>query len=316
MTRAKKELYFTSARDYGGKRARKLSQFVVEALGLAKEEPEVKKSSALEMIERNAPKPAVKPSARRKIEKEAVLNLSYYQIDDYRTCPLKYKYVHILRVPIMQHHTVAYGKAVHDAVQQYHLHKIKGIAFSEKQLLDSFADAWINEGFLSKEHEEERFNNGKKALARFYREQEKSGRTPAMVEKDFTFTLENDCIRGRWDRIDQDGEEAIIVDFKTSEVSKQKDADKRAKESIQLDIYSLAYKEVFGKLPKRAELHFLESGLVGVAQKSEKDLAEIQEVIKDVSEGIRQQDFKARPTYLACRFCAYQLICPYPEKLL
>ena len=33
MTRAKEELYLTSAEDYGGKRLRKVSQFVLEALG-------------------------------------------------------------------------------------------------------------------------------------------------------------------------------------------------------------------------------------------------------------------------------------------
>src|ERR1035437_4887167 len=37
------------------------------------------------------------------------LSLSFYQVDDYLTCPLKYKYVHVLRVPIATHHAIVYG---------------------------------------------------------------------------------------------------------------------------------------------------------------------------------------------------------------
>src|SRR6202008_730322 len=37
MTRARRELFFTSARDYGGARQRKVSQFVLEALDLPKD---------------------------------------------------------------------------------------------------------------------------------------------------------------------------------------------------------------------------------------------------------------------------------------
>ena len=37
------------------------------------------------------------------------LSLSFYQIDDYLTCPLKYKYAHVLRVPLAPHHAIIYG---------------------------------------------------------------------------------------------------------------------------------------------------------------------------------------------------------------
>ncbi|MGE5197443.1 MAG: ATP-dependent helicase, partial [Deltaproteobacteria bacterium] len=58
MTRAKEELYLTSAADYGGNRMRRVSQFVTEALGRDVKDSEKKKSSALEAIGRFAPKKA------------------------------------------------------------------------------------------------------------------------------------------------------------------------------------------------------------------------------------------------------------------
>ena len=69
-------------------------------------------------------------------------------------------------------------------------------------------------------------------------------------------------MQGRYDLvIERDGEVAI-VDFKTGDVRDEKAAEKRASESLQLDIYALAHLETKGRLPDRVELRFLESGLV------------------------------------------------------
>ena len=55
MTRAKEELCFTSSRDYGGAKARKVSPFVVETLNLNENDLSLYKASALEEIRRFAP---------------------------------------------------------------------------------------------------------------------------------------------------------------------------------------------------------------------------------------------------------------------
>ncbi len=52
-----------------------------------------------------------------------MISVSPYQIDDYQTCPLKYKFIHVLRVPILQHHAVVYGAALHEAIRFYHQRK-------------------------------------------------------------------------------------------------------------------------------------------------------------------------------------------------
>jgi DNA helicase-2/ATP-dependent DNA helicase PcrA len=55
MTRARRELYLTSARDYGGARPRKVSQFVLEALDLPKDAARPFRVRAIEEIQRFAP---------------------------------------------------------------------------------------------------------------------------------------------------------------------------------------------------------------------------------------------------------------------
>ncbi|MFH1641020.1 MAG: UvrD-helicase domain-containing protein, partial [Candidatus Omnitrophota bacterium] len=232
MTRSKEELYLTSAVDYGGSRMRKISQFVIEALGEEIKEKETQKTSAIEALRSFESKEDSPRNPPQEISEGQILNLSFYQIDDYLTCPLKYKYVHILRVPIMEHHTVIYGRAMHDAVTKYFQSKMAGNKMELGDLLKAFRESFVPEGFLDAKHQEERFRLGQEALIRFFNEEEERDSKPKFIEKDFSFIFENNKIRGRFDRIDMEDAEAVIIDFKTSELGNQKDADKRARESL------------------------------------------------------------------------------------
>ena len=119
-------------------------------------------------------------------------------------------------------------------------------------------------------------------------------------------------MRGRFDRVDETPDGLVIVDYKSSDVTDQKKADQRAKESLQLEIYALAQHEMTGRLPAGVELHFLESGLVGrhTPTPTEPDLAKAREAIAASARGIRRRAFEATPEYQACRYCPYNQICP------
>jgi DNA helicase-2/ATP-dependent DNA helicase PcrA len=318
MTRAMKELYLTSARDYGTERERKVSRFVLEALNLSPKALQMAKASPLEAIERHAPMPAPNDYILPPVSPEETIPLSYYQIDDYLTCPLKYKYRHVFRIPIYQHHAVVYGAALHQAVAQYYRQRKTGHPMSLTGLIKVFESEWKSEGFLSREHEEQRLAAGRTTLTRFFEIEEKRKEVPTYIEKDFSFMLENNRVLGRWDRIDVASDFVKIVDYKSSEVRDQKEANKKTKESLQLAIYALAYQERFGRLPDVVELRFLESDIAGNAVLAEKDIAKTKEKILEAAEGIRNRDYTARPTYLACQYCAYREICPktaYGESL-
>src|SRR3989449_39682 len=311
MTRAKRELHLTSARDYGGTRARKVSQFVLEALDLPKDAARPFAAKAIEEIQRFAP-PAEAAEARlAPIPPEQELLVSHKQVDDYQTCPLKYRYVNVLRVPILRHHTVVYGATIHRVVEYYLLRRTAGNYTPLDDLLGVYDREWDNQGFLTWEHEEARQAAGRKALTRFWHEEEASGQKPTHVEKEFGFTLGPDRVRGRFDRVDEDLLGATIIDYKTGEVAKQKVADRRAAESLQLKLYALAWREMTGALPQRVELRFLESNLVGRHTPAEEDTEEAIAAVHAAAAGIRARAFEATPSYNACRHCAYNQICPY-----
>jgi DNA helicase-2/ATP-dependent DNA helicase PcrA len=210
----------------------------------------------------------------------------------------------------MRHHAVVYGSAIHQAVQEYLRRKAEDRKINLDELVSVFEATWVSEGFLTREHEEQRFEAGKTALKRFFEQEEASGSTPAYIEKEFCFFVDNNRIIGRWDRVDEGNGGTRIVDYKSSQVHTQQDADKRTKQSLQLHIYALAYQRTFGKTPDSVELHFLESGLVGRHEVTEGEMEDATERIKDSAEGIRARRFDAAPEYMSCQYCAYNSICP------
>jgi ATP-dependent DNA helicase UvrD/PcrA len=311
MTRARRELFLTSARDYGGTRERKVSQFVLEALDLPKDAARPFKGKPVEEIERFAPPGGQDTAAVPPMADAEELVLSHKQVDDYQTCPLKYRYVHQLRVPILRHHTVVYGSTIHAVVEFYLKRRVEGNYTSLEDLLAEYDRKWINQGFLTWEHQEARKAAGRDALTRFWHQEEGEGVKPTWVEKDFAFSIGNNRVRGRFDRVDEDLLGATIIDYKTSEVTRQPDADRRVANNLQLKMYALAWREMTGRLPQRVELRFIETNLAGRREPTDVDLEEARVAVAAAAAGIRARRFHATPSRQACRYCAYSQICPF-----
>ncbi len=318
MTRAKECLYLTSAKDYGGKRPRKPSQFVCEALDLASSDLEVVKDSPIASIARRGKQPVNKKSSDQSIlprQKGEMLVLSNRKIDDYLTCPMKYRYIHILKVPIRQHHSVIYGSAIHQAIKRYNMALQADEPITLDELKKAFRQAWQAEGFLTREHEELRYQEGMEALKEFYFHSQAEKSTPTYIEQHFSFVDGDVKIIGVFDRIDipdiTHPEDGLIIDYKTSQVKDQEEAAKKTKSSRQLAIYALAYRNLFKALPSALELRFLTPKLfIGEIAPTESALEKARQEIRQASEGIRAGQFSAQPSYFACDYCPYRTICP------
>lgn len=313
MTRAKQTLIFTSAKDYGGARTYKTSRFVLEALELPKPDTRTLTVSALESIRAHAPLPGMKPAESSAMDPEQPLNLSYYQIQDFLNCPLRYKYTHILQIPFLPHHSVLFGNALHAAVQAYYLRRLKqGTLMTEEEVIEVFKNAWINEGFISREHEEMRLEAGLKAIHNMLAKEILTPSNTINVEMAFSYTLGPNKINGRMDRVDRlsDGG-TVIIDFKSSEVYDQEEADKKAAESLQMKIYASAWQHLQGVPPSRLELHFLETGLVGRAVFDSAVIEKTDKQILEIAGEIRKQEFPPKPSSWTCGYCPYRSICPH-----
>jgi len=319
LTRAKEAIYLTSGQDYGGKRLRKPSLFVSETLGRDVSQLAPQPRSPLTAILRHARQSEAVESAESTDEPEQtlfpigdpILKLSHRQIDDYLTCPLKYRYIHLLKVPIRRHHAVIYGSAVHQAIRLFNLNRMAGEETPLEDLHEAFRSHWRAEGFLTRRHEELRLEEGLRALEAFRTYELAEARTPTHVERRFS-VLDGDVrLIGFFDRIDIEDGVGTIIDYKTSDVRTQEQADRRSKESGQLGLYALAYEHMFGTLPTSLELRFLSPDvLVGRSKPTPKRLERVRTDIERAATGIRAGRFPGDPAYRACRLCPYAGICP------
>jgi DNA helicase II / ATP-dependent DNA helicase PcrA len=344
MTRARDELILSHAAESAGGRARRISPFVVEALDLPAAAPTGAMASGGPLARIAAMEPAAERPEPERVPIEGPLLLSHTSIDDYLTCPLKYKYSQVLRVPTPPHHALIYGSALHKAVQEFHRAHAGGKVMSEAELFSVFEAAWSNEGFVSREHEAARLEAGRDALRRFRLAQLEPGAViAAWVEREFSFAMGGDRIRGRFDRVDivpdespadaeaaadlamavmaradvvepmldlLGRERATITDYKASDVRDPVKARQRARDSLQLQIYAMAYEAMTGRLPDAVQLHFLDSGLVGRAEVDPKRLDKAREKIAGAAAGIRARDYTPKPSALACSYCPFRDICP------
>ncbi|MBA3877598.1 MAG: hypothetical protein C0498_11835 [Anaerolinea sp.] len=354
MTRARDELILTHAADYGGARARRVSPFVLEALDLplSAGTPGAGGAGSAPLERLAAMSPVAAASlARESGPIEGPLLLSHSSIDAYLTCPKRYHYSHVLHVPTAPHHSFVYGSALHQAVQEFHRAEGRGRILSEAELFAVFEAAWTNEGFVSREHELARLEAGRAALRRFREERLlPDAVVPVWVEREFSFSLGGDRIRGRFDRVDivpahGDGpagevdvamalgeasraatggradvvepslgllgpEQVTITDYKSSDVRDPAKARQRARDSLQLHIYAIAYEAMTGRLPDAVQLYFLDSGLVGRAAMDAARLDKARERIGTAAAGIRARDYTPRPGAMACTYCPYREICP------
>jgi DNA helicase-2/ATP-dependent DNA helicase PcrA len=308
MTRSKKELYLMGARDFGGKRLRKVSRFMMEALDMPLKDfsaPLERPEDAISLFA-----PSSRPVRRQETASGRAPSLTYMHFDDYLTCPLKYKYVHVMRIPVLRHHLVVYGKAVRQAVLDFLRREAEGIPACREDLLTVFAGEWTKEGFLSQEHEKIRREEGEKALSAFYYNFHGKIRKDDRVDREYRFSLGEVVITGRWDMLRTEPDGTVIMDFRSSQVHDAQSADRKARESIKNQVALLSYQKMHGHPPLRLETHFLDSGIRGVVRPSPDRLEALEKTLNEAAAGIASGMHDPLPEYHKCSRCAYMAICP------
>lgn len=320
-TRAKNQLYYTWHKDALGKRLKKVSPFVLEALDRQVSLTLPIKKNALEKISQfNLSGQKAKKTVSRE---KKLIKLSQSSIDDYETCAYKYRYAHVLRLPILRHHAVVYGFALHAAVAEFWKLRLAKQKPTLEQCLKVLEKTWVNEGFLTAEHEERRFVQAKTVIKTFWEREKDSEKLPSFIEKEFRFNLKNDevqvLVSGRYDRLDAIGKNVRIIDYKSTENRTIEELEKNAKDSIQLKIYTLAYYKNYGVVPDFVGINDLETGLEAGYQPKLEDIKKTEltviEVAKNIQENLQNDSFPANPKYFgrtpACTYCAYNTICPF-----
>ncbi len=302
MTRAKRSLIMSFAPDHGGKRAKKLSPFVGEALGKVAAATAPAKPGSVQRLSQFAAAPLA-GLTRDKLERDGWLHLTPHQIDDYLTCPYNFRYRHILEVPLPIDPALSYGTLIHNVINHYFTQAKRGRVNTAK-LLEMVDRDWNDDGFVSASVAASRRRQAVATVKRFIA-REKGQELPTYSELPFKFEISEAkvIVSGRFDAVYQRPAGAEIRDFKTSQVEDGGKADTKAKTSIQLAIYGLAWQSLTGQTPTKLVLDYVETGQLGITGPRSEDLDEVKTKIMAVAKGIRAGQF---PISGNCRYCAHR----------
>jgi DNA helicase-2/ATP-dependent DNA helicase PcrA len=237
------------------------------------------------------------------------LVLSATDIETYRTCPLKYKFARVFRIPSEPTLNQRFGILVHQVLERFHVGS--GGSGSLPELLGLLEAGWRRGGFGDSEEERQLRAKATQALLRYHeRFQDESGE-PVWFERPFAFRMGPHLLRGRVDRVDRlpDGSHELI-DYKTG---RPKTA-AQLREDVQLSLYAVGAREAWHlEAAHQAYYYVLDDAKVPV-ERDEADRDWITETVLDVAEGIQGQGFEPTPSYAACSVCDYRIACPAAER--
>jgi DNA helicase-2/ATP-dependent DNA helicase PcrA len=232
--------------------------------------------------------------------------LSASDIETYRTCPLRYKFARVMRVPQDPTTAQRFGIVMHQVLERWH----RGPGGSEAQLLGLFEQTWRRSGLGDGERERQLKTKARTALTRYLERNRERNVEAIWLERPFTFRIGPHILRGRVDRVDRHADGAFeLIDYKTSF---PKTAE-QLRDDIQLTVYSIGARDAW-KLdaPRRSYWYVLDDDRVEVPGEIDRD--EIEATVHEVAEGILSQGFEPSPSFSACSTCDWQLACPAAES--
>jgi putative RecB family exonuclease len=234
------------------------------------------------------------------------MRLSYSSIDTYETCPAKFRFQYEDRVPRRPSPALSFGDSLHQALHRFHSRPVP-VAPSVEELHEMLDAVWVSDGYRDGSEERTYRDHGHHVLAQYHRENADRYRIPAALEHRFTIEVEGVQLSGMIDRMDRiPGGGYEIVDYKTN---RRLPPQARIDRDLQLSIYHLAAREVWGIEPERLTLYYLLPGQRMSTSRTARDVDELRRRIGTVAERIAAGMFEPRQNPL-CDWCEYQRLCP------
>ena len=329
MTRAKDRLYFTAANFYGeGKRDRKLSPFVYEALGQEaveklfekrKRELQIIQPSLLDWMPNLMPQKLTTNDQRLMTK---INYISYSQIQTFNICPLHYKLQYILRIPYQPSAALSFGSSLHRALKDFYQKSLDDKTLKAEDIIPILEKNWVDEGYTSAAHQQEALQKAKYVLLQYLKnnfETKIDSAKPIAIEIPFNFFIRDSAIptlnlkvAGRIDRVDKiDDKKIEIIDYKTGSNLPDK---KELEENLQLTLYALATTQINNNIfNKKSEdivlsLHYLEEEKKFTTTRTSKQLEDAKTKILEIVAEIEKSDFLCSRSTL-CQNCEYKMLC-------
>ncbi len=305
ITRAKEQLFLTSADDYGGTRTRKLSRFLTE---LGFEKPAGRAAAKSDPF---ADDPAVPQTSAEEPVVHLPKQFSFTNLAAFNKCPLQYKFAHILKIPIFGRSSTSFGKTMHEALHQFLLGWQETPDLPVDDLLALFAENWQDDWYKDDAEREDFRRHGVEQLTAFHASLGEYPPAPAYLEQDFTIKFGTTIMKGRIDRIDTVEGGIEIIDYKTGTPKLAEKIEKADKE--QLYLYQIAARDILGLNPVKLTYHYLQDNTRVSFLGEPDDLLDLQEKILDSVDKIKKSKFPPNSGF-NCRFCDFKDICDFATR--
>jgi putative RecB family exonuclease len=234
------------------------------------------------------------------------MRLSYSSISTYETCPAKYRFQYETRLPTSSSPALAFGETLHRTLYRFHDRPVP-VAPSLPELHEMLEGEWVSDGYRDESEERLYREHARQVVTEYHRRNADSFRIPAALEFRFTVEVEGVELSGMIDRMDRlPGGGYEIIDYKTNRRLPPKATVDR---DLQLSLYSLAAKEIWGIEPERLTLYFLLPGERMSTSRTAADASELRRRIGTVAERISAGMFEPRQNPL-CDWCDFQRVCP------
>jgi DNA helicase-2/ATP-dependent DNA helicase PcrA len=239
----------------------------------------------------------------------AGLAMSASDIQTYRSCPLRYKFARVLRIPSEQTIHQRFGIVVHQVLERYHSDGGTTLA----GLLELLDASWRRAGFGRDGTDGGLLEKARVALTTYHARLHGQDSEPVWFERAFSFQLGPHHLRGRVDRVDRLAPGAEVeyelIDYKTS---RPKTAEQLA-DDVQLSLYALAAREDWHLESSRQAYYYVLDDVRVPVPRNVRDTDTVRDIVLEVGEGILAQDFEPTPSPSVCSICDYRIVCPAAE---
>jgi RecB family exonuclease len=240
------------------------------------------------------------------------MNTSYSALDEFRTCPLKYKYSQIDRIKTPKSKEQVFGTLIHNTLKLVHTPGI--LSPTLEQALDFFSKNWNAEVFTDEIEERAAFSQGVAMIQDYYKKNDPAKVNIIDLESRFRIEIgdkEKYIITGVVDRIDKTEDGYEIIDYKTT---RKLPSQEKVDNDLQLSIYLAAFlnrypKEIENLDKVKVSLYYLKHGVKLSSKRTLEQVKQSEGLIIDLINQIQDSKFKPVISGL-CDWCGYQNICP------
>ncbi len=231
---------------------------------------------------------------------------SVSQFVGYKKCPRLYQYRHVMKIPEKPRYYFDFGSSLHSIAEQLTRMQKDGKAINKDVAGELLAKFWDPKGYKSKIDEKRDYAEAKAILKVFLKEQAKSKTEIVDIERWFETSIGDIQLRGRIDRIDRDGSSYTVVDYKTS---KKASSLNELKKDMQLLVYALAVKEIYGDGPLKVGNWFLRSNEKVFFEPENKAIEAMRTEIAEMASKIKAAAFEPKKGSWECNYCDYKCLC-------